>query len=219
MAFKIGDSIKINDGVLDPDTGADMSGWQGRVIELGHPFLVFAWDSISLQIMGQELVDDFEIKGLNWERMVLSPEDISHADERDTPNDVKRIIAKFRKSYIYYKLENEEKIIEILKGINPRSTMKIEQRWFDYLNQELRFPIKVEVSGGGLEGPFSIGKKITVLELDEVDNHNGIMVKVESKADGVAYVPLCNLKVLNQRPKNYKNIYNYADWFINARID
>lgn len=36
--FKVGESVSVKPGVQDPDFGDDMSGWQGRVVEIGKCF-------------------------------------------------------------------------------------------------------------------------------------------------------------------------------------
>jgi hypothetical protein len=33
MALHIGDSVVVKSGILDPDFGIDISGWQGRIEE------------------------------------------------------------------------------------------------------------------------------------------------------------------------------------------
>jgi len=40
MKLSVGDSVKVNQGVIDPDFDFDISGWQGRVEEIFYGELV-----------------------------------------------------------------------------------------------------------------------------------------------------------------------------------
>lgn len=216
MDFKKGDSIKVNEGVLDPDSGTDISGFQGRVTEVEDSYVSFLWDSISLRAMGQEVIDKYEAEGFNWATMVLSCEEVSLTEERDTSKDVKEAIAELGKFHVYLHLDNGKEVAEILKGIDPKDTTALEARWFDYLEETLRLPVKAEIFEGYSRGEFKVGDKVTIIDLDDISEDYGILAKIENKnIDG--YRPLCDLEVLNRKLKNYRAIADYTDWFVNAR--
>lgn len=52
MSLKVGDSVIVLNGTLDPDFGFDIGGWQGRVhsIDAGDTVSI-EWDSITLNRM------------------------------------------------------------------------------------------------------------------------------------------------------------------------
>jgi hypothetical protein len=50
LNIEVGDCVKVREGVGDPDSDVDISGWQGRVLEIaedesGRPLILVAWDS------------------------------------------------------------------------------------------------------------------------------------------------------------------------------
>ena len=70
--FRFGDSVVVNSGVVDPDLGIHIGGWQGRVMEADDGDTVFIrWDSITLQEMGLDIAIRCENENLDWELMTL----------------------------------------------------------------------------------------------------------------------------------------------------
>ena len=74
VAVAVGDSIVVKPGVKDPDSGTDISGWQGRVTEIqsyqpGKLTVTFQWDSLSLKRMPASAIRRCEEKGLDWTSM------------------------------------------------------------------------------------------------------------------------------------------------------
>jgi len=66
MALHIGNSVVVKSGVLDPDFGIDISGWQGRIEEDDDGETVFIrWDSITLLEMCLDLIIRCENENLN----------------------------------------------------------------------------------------------------------------------------------------------------------
>ena len=64
MKFKKGESIRVKQGISDPDyPSIDINGWQGRIVEFdgededGELYII-AWDSISLRNMDSEVILD-----------------------------------------------------------------------------------------------------------------------------------------------------------------
>lgn len=51
--LKVGDSVVVKPGTKDPDTGGDISGWQGRITDFSAdanaPTVGIRWDSITLK--------------------------------------------------------------------------------------------------------------------------------------------------------------------------
>ena len=72
MTIKVGDSVKVKKGVLDPDDNkTDISGWQGRVIKLeeSENAIEIAWDSITLLNMPKASIQDCETDGFDWSQI------------------------------------------------------------------------------------------------------------------------------------------------------
>ena len=77
MALHIGESVVVKSGILDPDFGLDISGWQGRIEEVDDGNTVFIrWDSITLQGIGMDTIIRCENENLDWQVMTVDKDDI-----------------------------------------------------------------------------------------------------------------------------------------------
>ena len=70
-SLKVGDSVLVKPGVMDSDTGIDLSHWQGRVIGINETeeygiVVDIAWDSITLQNMPASFIVDCQRGGFQW---------------------------------------------------------------------------------------------------------------------------------------------------------
>ena len=97
MKFKIGDSVAVKSGVIDPDFGFDISGWQGRVQEVDTDTVFIRWDSLTLNQMGLNSAIRCEEEDFDWEVMTLTIQEVDKASIRDTEADVDRV-ASFMKA-------------------------------------------------------------------------------------------------------------------------
>lgn len=87
--MKVGDSVRVKAGVRDPDLSFDIGGWQGRVRTIdGDDTVEIAWDSVTLQAMGVDLVIRCDNANLDWRFMTLGRDEVEKADCRDTEDDV-----------------------------------------------------------------------------------------------------------------------------------
>ena len=83
--MKVGDSVRVKAGVIDPDLSFDIGGWQGRVREIdGTDTVEIQWDSLTLQAMGIDLVIQCENANLDWRFMTLSQNEVEEVPSRDT---------------------------------------------------------------------------------------------------------------------------------------
>jgi len=97
MGFEIGESVTVKSGVTDPDFGFDISGWQGRVIEVDDSDTVFIrWDSLTLNQMGLDLAIRCDEENLDWEVITLSVQEVEKASARDTKIDVDRVASSIQ---------------------------------------------------------------------------------------------------------------------------
>jgi hypothetical protein len=91
MALHVGDSVVVKSGVLDPDFGTDISGWQGRIEKLNDGENVFIrWDSITLRKMGLDIIIRCENENRDWDVMTLDTVEIEVTTARDSEEDVSR---------------------------------------------------------------------------------------------------------------------------------
>jgi hypothetical protein len=89
--FKIGDSVVVKSGVVDPDLNIDIGGWQGRITEVDDAGSVFiTWDSVTLLHMGKEVIMQCENENLDWKVMTLDGADVEKTSSRDSIADVLR---------------------------------------------------------------------------------------------------------------------------------
>ena len=101
MALHVGDSVVVKSGILDPDFGLDISGWQGRIEEVDDGDTVFIrWDSITLQGIGMDIIIRCENENLDWQVMTLYKDDIEGSTARDSEADVDRIASQLKMEMI-----------------------------------------------------------------------------------------------------------------------
>ena len=110
MELQVGDSVVVKSGVLDPDLGFDIGGWQGRIEEVHDGGTVFIrWDSITLREMGLEIAIQCENEDLDWELMTLEIAEIEKAGQRDTEQDVHRAAQQLKVDMVgRLRLEEED---------------------------------------------------------------------------------------------------------------
>ncbi len=63
--FKVGDSVIVKAGVLDPDLGTDIGGWQGRISEVDSEGNIIGidWDSLTMKNIPDSVIDKCEEEG------------------------------------------------------------------------------------------------------------------------------------------------------------
>ena len=88
MKLKIGDSVAVKAGAVDPDFGTDIGGWQGRIEELDDETVFIRWDSITLKKMNIDIIIRCENENFDWEVMTLNIDEVKKATHRDTEADV-----------------------------------------------------------------------------------------------------------------------------------
>ena len=86
MSLKIGDSVRVKEGVMCPDNDSVcIAGWQGRVFEIEDDDLIgIRWDSITLKQLSLEYIKQSEEEGMDWAEIYLSADEIELASPRDS---------------------------------------------------------------------------------------------------------------------------------------
>ncbi len=72
MKFRIGDSVKVKEGIMCPDDNSVcIGGWQGRVsdTEEDDNIVKIHWDSITLKQLPREYIKKSEEEELDWTEM------------------------------------------------------------------------------------------------------------------------------------------------------
>lgn len=94
--------------------------------------------------------------------------------------------------------------------------------WLAWLKKNLTFPFTVtreedEKSFSGdynTRKPFSVGRTMEVLGIEDEDDLYGVTIKVR-EGKQVGYVPLCDVEVKPKTDKNFWPVREYVVWFAN----
>jgi len=222
MKIKIGDSVKIKQGISDVDENISLSDWQGRVIEIVEEYddhrialINIEWDSITLKQMPEKFIINSEISGCDWTSYNIEVCDIELAKERDRISDVEKIIDKLEDKYAYAHLEDEGKrIMIILKGISSNDEKSAIKRWNEYLKSNLKLPENMEISEFQEVMELNFNDKINVQKIKGIDYEKGIIINGLWKEQNIDF-PLCDLDVINKQSNNYQIVKDYCVWFAN----
>jgi len=218
LNFEVGDCIKVRQGVGDPDSNTDISGWQGRILQIaedeesGRPLILVAWDSYTLKKMPRSYLEQSEIAGMDWQRFLLLIEDIEHAQSKDTQRDVDEAVDEIYSRIGWYSLGEEGKRIQgVLSGVEDE--WDAFKAWERYLAENLRFPFEAVVSEYQDEGALQRGDRIRVQEISLLDDLYGVIVSGKWGRRSIDY-PLCDLDVVGESV-NEQIVSDYALWFAN----
>lgn len=219
IKFKAGDSVVVKQGTKDPDTGDDISAWQGRVSEIkeeeGKTMLCIVWDSITLKNLPFSQIERCEIDGLDWQSYYLGADEVDPTNARDTEEEVDETIDDILTHTAWLYLDEEGKRIQkVLDGIDPDDTMALLDAWKKHLDKKLSFPFETEVVEFTRHGPLRIGDRVTVTGISVVDDLYGIIVEVRRGKEKFDF-PLCDLEASNQQSKNYPLVHDYVVWYAN----
>jgi hypothetical protein len=215
--FQVGNCVKVREGVRDPDSDVDMSGWQGRVLEIagdesGQTLIFVVWDSYTLRHVPQSYLEQSEMEGMDWQRYLLLIEDIENAQSRDTQRDVDEVVDEIYSRIGWYSLGEEGKRIQgVLSGVEDE--WEAFKAWNRYLAQNLRFPFEAVVSEYQDEGPLQRGDRIRVQKISLLDDLYGVIVSGKWGRRSIDF-PLCDLDVVGGGV-NEQIVSDYALWFAN----
>jgi hypothetical protein len=219
MKFKKGESIKIKQGVCDPDyPNIDISGWQGRILEFdgededGELYII-AWDSISLKSMDAAVILDAIEEEIDYSLITLYANDFEKAVPRDKEKDVELALAEIEEEFFWSDLgEQGERIRAVLKTAKSNSEKDRLKAWEIYLKSKLKFPMPL-IYVGESEGVFKEGAALNLQSIDSISDVMGIVgtAKLEK---GTASVPLCDLDSEIENEANLA-LYDYCIWFAN----
>jgi len=223
MKLKIGDCVRVKDGLKDPDNEYfEIGGWQGRVVEIddesdedGNTLITIEWDSLTLKQMPAKFIQESEKEGLDWQIMNLSESDLDKTVPRDKKGDVEKMQDLISDKFQWIWLGEEGlRIANVLEGVNPHDYMRCFQKWDQYLGKKLSFPIKAIVIESEDEGILENGDEVEIKSLSNIVDLYGIIVKVKFKGKSFE-TPLCELEVIDKNTPEYQLISDYEVWFGN----
>lgn len=217
--FQIGQTVRINDGVMDEDSDLIIGGWHGRVRELDPEYnlMLIELDSVTLRALPSEYVIQAEQGGMDWTTYNIGYDEVQPAAARDTPADVIAAADEVaaRVGHWLYLGEEGREINIILRDVDVDDDIGLLEAWCDYFEKTLTFPFKAVVDEYQEPGsPVRSGDELKVVGLGDIDEFYGVLVKVKRRFSTFA-VPLCDLKAKDEDSPNAHPVYLYAFWFAN----
>ena len=219
MAFKLGDAVKIKQGVKDAETGQwDLSGWQGWITEprtKNDPCYELVWDTETFKNMPIGYIQEGNVEDLDWLHYSITDEELEAATPRDTFKAAKAFADKWETKHTFNDGSEEGDIIMMLAG-EETNKFKVFDKWKNYLSEKLTFPFEATVTDSDNKA-VKEGQKVTVLGMDEKKKANmddGFIVTIKSNDRNMQH-PLCDLEIEDEDSPNAVHVNAYADWFIN----
>ncbi|HNI43326.1 MAG TPA: calcium-binding protein [Chitinophagales bacterium] len=216
-AFKVGDSVVVNKGVMDADfPDYSLEGLQGRIqaIETDEEdatLVLIAWDSESLNSM-RDYIPVCEEEGYDWQSCYLYTEEVSLASPRDTLEEVENTIQRLHNWYDWLDYGEEgDRIAAVLGAINAEDDLACHLAWQQHLQKKLSFPIAAEVTDDH-EGDAHLrpGDRVKIKAFDAPDEIMGVMVAVNA-TNGHFSCPLSDLAAEDSETDAI--IADYRTWY------
>lgn len=220
--MKLEDSVIVKQGVKEPDLEKfEIGGWQGRIVGIdtesdnNNVLITIEWDSITLKQIPSYFIEQSEQDGFDWQKMTLYSSELEKTSPRDKIGNVKKIQDKLSDKYHWFSFGDEGKrISKVLGNVNPRNEMKCLQKWVNFLDNELSFPVNALVSDSSDDWIIKSGKNVLIKSLPHIVDMYGIIASI--KLNGKKYeFPLCDLEVNDKTKKDFQLIDDYKIWFAN----
>ncbi len=146
-SLKEGQSIKVKDGYIEDSTAINMSGWQGRILNVDEEddLIEVEWDSITLQSIDMKDIEQLIALTEDYDTYLIEATAIELVEPRDTQEDTEKAYNE-----IYLKVEESYKVKDFpydmydeIKNLNARngrifteilSTLQLNRKPFDKLN-------------------------------------------------------------------------------------
>ncbi|MDA3904935.1 MAG: hypothetical protein PF484_02555 [Bacteroidales bacterium] len=233
--MKIGDSIKVKQGVFSPDyADLDIGDWQGRIVEIDNNIVTFELDSITLSQLSENYIIESLVEDFEWTLLSLELSEVEITQPQDSKDDV---LQKQNKINSKYSCEEEEKrISEILDTQDAFVSETNLRKYYNYLKNNVQiFCVLTGMEDFDWEEPYIIGgwskseyekKKLTkpsytdhfilVEFIDKIDDWKGIIVKVKRISDEKMFdLPLWDLKIVDTDSSDYLLVSDYSSWMTN----
>jgi hypothetical protein len=221
MKLKTGQSVKVKKGILCPDDPEfDLSGWQGRIIDIGEDengetIVDIVWDSITLKEMSEEYIVKCEADGLEWASMYLSLSDVEQVNERDSEKDTDKIRNELENRFGWIGMGEEGiRIQAVVNSAINSSDREIMKTWRKYLEKHLKFPFESVVEEYQGKSPIRQGDKLRIFGIKLVDDHHGVIVLCKSEHSRFD-IPLADIAAVDEKTDNARHLNDYRVWFAN----
>jgi len=101
-----------------------------------------------------------------------------------------------------------------LDKVNPNDEMKSLQKWVEYLDKELTFPVHATVSDSEDNWLIKSGDNVQIKSLPHIVDMYGIIASI--RLNGGKYeFPLCDLEIADKTKADFQLIDDYRTWFAN----
>jgi hypothetical protein len=218
--FKVGDSIKVIEGTVDPDYDhINIGGWYGRIFAIEEldgedgTLYTIEWDSISLKSLDSEIILECIEEGIDYKYISLLESDIEKTVARDKPEDVKEAIAFLDEEFFWTDLgEQGERIRRVISTTKSKSEIDLLKAWESHINENIKLPLSV-IYLGEPQKNISEGTKLTLNKITSIDEEFGIMVSVDYKSSPMI-LPLSDVDVETETNDN-SCIQDYLIWYAN----
>ena len=212
--FKLGDSVVVNPNVIDPDFNRNIGSWQGRISEINSEdnVVCISWDSLTLQHLICDLIDQCEQENLDWSKMYLNPEEVKLTTPRDSEEEVRKIIDLLEKEHKWSYLGEEGRRIQAVLANDDEDAF---EAWEEHFKNVLKFPFDAKVSEPQERGSLRDGDTVTIVGLEGSNDLYGILASLRHKGQKSVF-PLCDLEVIDKGSSNYQPVKDYVVWFANC---
>lgn len=218
--IKIGDYVKVKNGIKVPDFGYQlMDNWQGKIvgIQKSENLVDIEWDSETLLNTPDKYLKDLIKEGYDYEIMTLEISELERANRRDNSNQRKDVKSTLDAKLYWIELfEEEDKSIKygkLFQGIKLDDYNQLYQKWEECLNENLEFPIETKVVETSI-GRIRNGARVKLLDIQDYDDMYGIFGIGKHEGEAITF-PICNLEAIDKESKNYELLRDYAIWFAN----
>jgi hypothetical protein len=233
--MKIGNSVRVKDGIISPDyNDLIIGGWQGRITEINDDIVSIELDSITLTKLSSDYIVNSIVEEVEFSIIMLNSNEVSIVEPRDTPQDVVRVKTNIERRFSPE--DEENRISEILKT-NDESVNEVNLKtYFKYLKSKVsNHCILTGTEDFPWEEPYLFGdwdndeyEKLKITQpsytdhyklvnfIDKFAGRQGIIVKVERLSDKKVFeLPLWDLEVVDNNAPEYILISDYSSWMTN----
>jgi len=210
--FKEGTSVKIGKKVIDEDSGMDLSGLVGRVVDVYYDYeeeIIYEieLDSLSLNKLPAKYVEEMVRTEEDFQNFELYENQLKKCQARDSKADTKGAYRTYLHRYIWNYLDEatQKRLQTILLQVPDLLDW---ENWQLFLNKQLKFPMAAK-SRGMME--FRRGEKIKITRLAGYNEEVGLIVDVSYRNRPGNY-PLFDLIPAAKNAKLKQIFDDYLIW-------
>lgn len=217
-----GSSVRVRAGVIEPETGTDLGGWEGRVKQLaadpdsGALVAWVEWDSLTLKELTPGLIRRLIEADTDWLDQALEARDLLPASPRDTQAQTDQARTELLARYVWVDLDEQGKRIHriLRESFKAHPQFTSLEAWEAYLGGRLRFPFMARVVVEQDSGPLKLDMQVEVRELSGIDPEHGLFAMVQRGGRSFVF-PLSDLAVDDPASPNFQPLEDYGMWFEN----